>query len=121
MKPKKYTNFQKKLNVPLNYENIFEKIIYYKPGMNIVVDGNISDENILIDEKMEFTNQIINMPICPCICLECSFTLCTTVLLKRSSPLLRAFKSVKELKEHIREEKVHMKYKAIINASFNNA
>ena len=89
--------------------------------MNIVVDGNISDENILIDEKMEFTNQIINMPICPCICLECSFTLCTTVLLKCSSPLLRAFKSVKELKEHIREEKVHMKYKAIINASFNNA
>lgn len=120
VKPKKYSSFHKKLNVPLNYENIFEQITYYKPGMNIVVDGNILDENILIDEKMEFTEQILNIPICLCVCLESRWTLCQTVALKCTSPLLRVFTSIKNLKEHIRE-KDHNKYKAILNASFYNS
>ena len=114
VEPKKYTNFHKKLNIPLDYETIFEPMTHYKSGMNIM-----AYENILIDEKMKFTEQILNMPFCPCVCLNCSYMLCTTVKLKKISPLLKAFKSVNKLEKHIRRDKNHMPFKAIINPSFD--
>ena len=53
VKQNKYKNCCYELKFPSDDENIFEHLTYYKSGMNIVVDGNISYENILIDEKME--------------------------------------------------------------------
>ena len=112
--PKKYHKFYQSF-VELEYCDIFKTTTKYRPGLDIN-----KYENIIIDKTMKVNfKKLINKCLRPCICIcldpDCSYIVYGYEQVK-DSPLLRAFKSINQLKRHI--EKYHSKkYKVIVNAS----
>ena len=105
-------------NEELKFSEIFETTTAYTSKMDI---KNIS--NIIINGKTKINLRKLSSSLCffsyICICWTCSYVVCPLKKLPKS-PLLRAFKSLKQFYDHKRKRKDHEDYTAILNASLKH-